>query len=204
MCESSSTGNGLYKEVDMMKKISVFILTMAFSFVLVACGNAEKDNNQAVDEPVTGEKSNGAINDVTTNDVTDQPKGTESTKTEQNNTVANQDDMQKKMGDLEYVDFELGVDYADHQEYEAELEKNSDDSIDAEIEDSLNNVKKKGSEAFNELYPMVKQLTITQQTNKQDAIQEVMKVFNLPKDYTEFEVEIRFKDGTKIEFEDKR
>lgn len=48
----------------------------------------------------------------------------------------------------------------------------------------------------------MKQLTITQQTGKEAAIKEVMKVFDLPTDYTEFELEIRFKDGTKIEFED--
>ncbi|MER2088727.1 MAG: YusW family protein [Sporosarcina sp.] len=184
-----------------MKKISVFILTMAFSFVLVACGNAEKDNGKVVDEPVTDETSKGETNGAT---ATDESQGSESANTEQNTNVANQEDMQKKMDELEYVDFELSVDYANHKEYEAELERNSDNSIKAEIEDSLNKVKKKGSEAFNELYPMVKQLTITQQTNKADAIQEVMSAFDLPKDYTEFEMEIRFNDGTKIEFEDRK
>ena len=96
------------------------------------------------------------------------------------------------------------MDYANNEEYEAELEKNSNNSIEAEIADTLNQVKKKGSDAFNELYPLVKQLTITQETSKEEAIQEVMKVFNLPEDYKEFELEIRFKDGTKIEFEDKK
>lgn len=196
MCKSPSMGNGLYKEVDTMKKISIFILTMALSFVLVACGNAEKNNDKVVDEPITGENSNGDTNGATSTE------GTSSPETEQNTDTVNQDDMQKKMDELGYADFELKLDYANHQEYEAELEKNSDNSIDAEIEDSLNNIKKKGTEAFNELYPLVKQLTITQQTGKEAAIQEVMKVFDLPTDYTEFELEIRFKDGTKIEFED--
>ncbi|NYF25321.1 YusW family protein [Sporosarcina sp. JAI121] len=191
-----------------MKKISVFILTMAFSFVLVACGNAEKDNGKAVDEPVTDETNKGETNGATVpNDTiaTDETQGSESANTEKNMNAANQEDMQKKMDDLEYVDFELSVDYANHhKEYEAELEKNSDNSIKAEIEDSLNKVKKKGTEAFDELYPMVKQLTITQQTSKADAIQEVMSTFDLPNDYTEFEMEIRFNDGTKIEFEDRK
>ena len=108
------------------------------------------------------------------------------------------------MDEIDYADFGLSVDYANHDEYEAELEKNSNNSVEAKIDDSINQVKMKGADAFNELYPLVKQLTITQKTSKEDAIQEVIKVFNLPDDYRELELEVRFKDGTKIEFEDKK
>ena len=76
--------------------------------------------------------------------------------------------------------------------------KNSDNSINAEIEDLLNNIKKKGTEAFNELYPLVKQLIITQQTAKEAAIQVVMKVFDLSIDYTEFEWKSVLKMGRKL------
>lgn len=187
-----------------MKKMNMFISVTALSFVLVACGSNANDNG---DNQVSEESNQGTVNGMSgQNDlsVTNEADKNTDSATEQNVNTSNQDDMQKKMDEIEYADFGLSVDYVRHQEYEAELEKNSDNSVEAEIEDTLNNVKKKGSDAFNELFPLVKQLTITQQTSKADAIQEVMSVFNLPTGYEEFELEIRFKDGTKIEFEDRK
>lgn len=196
-------GNIMYKEVDRMKKMNVFISIVALSFALAACGNANGNGDNRVMEENNQGMANGTSdqNDSTVTNEVDSGTGTS---TEQNVNTSNQVDMQKKMDEIDYADFGLSVDYANHREYEAELEKNSDNSVEAEIDDTLNNVKKKGTDAFNELYPLVKQLTITQQTSKADALQEVMKVFNLPADYQEFEMEVRFKDGTKIEFEDRK
>lgn len=189
-----------------MKKIIVFSFVMALSFVLAACGGKANDN-QVIDKPVTEENNQDAANDAseqTDSSITDGADNNAAATTGQNANTSSQDDMQKKMAEIDYADFGLSVDYASHQEYEAELEKHSNNLVEAEIDDTLTNVKKKGSDAFNELYPLVKQLTITQQTSKADALQEVMKVFNLPSDYKEFELEIRFTDGTKIEFEDRK
>lgn len=180
-----------------MKKMNMVFSVTALSLMLVACGSNANDNKntQGMANETGGQNDSSVPNEGDNN--------TESG-TEQNIKTSNQDEMQRKMDEIDYADFGLSVDYAGHQEYEAELEKNSDNSVEAEIEDSLNNVKKKGTDAFNELYPLVKQLTITQKTSKADVIQEVMNVFNLPADYQEFELEIRFKDGTKIEFEDRK
>src|SRR5690606_42112483 len=109
----------------------------------------------------------------------------------------------QNMDEIDNVEFELEVEYGGDKEYEAELETNSAGTVEAKIEDELNHVEKNGSEAFDELYPLVQKLTITQQTNKDEAIGEVLKTFNLPADYTKFDLEITFKDGTKIEFEDR-
>lgn len=105
---------------------------------------------------------------------------------------------------LAYTDFELSVEYSNHEEYEAELELERDNRVKAEIEDELKGIEIKGPQAFDELYPLVEELTIQQDTSKEDAIQEVLKVFSLEDNYTEFELEIKFKDGTKIEFKDKK
>lgn len=170
-----------------MKKIFLFIALMALTLVVVACGTTKDDDNKVENDPVVD---------------TDGNTGTNSDQTE---NAGNQEDMQSKMDELDYTEFNLSVDYADQREYEAELEKNSDNSIEAEIDDSINNVKKKGTEAFDELYPLVKQLTIVQETTKEEeAINEILKVFNLEDNYSEFDLEITFKDGTKIEFEDKK
>ena len=61
-------------------------------------------------------------------------------KTRIKRTTANQDDMQK-MDEIDYADFGLSVDYANNDEYEAELEKNSNNSVEAKIDDTLNQVK---------------------------------------------------------------
>lgn len=185
-----------------MKKKYTVLFTLAFLLVLAACGNSTKDMDQVNDRPVTEENGN---NSQVGTDITNESGETANTNdTNQNAVVVNQEEMQQKMDELDYADFELAVEYANHQEYEVELEKDSNNSIKAEIEDDLNNIKKKGSDAFNELFPLVQQLTITQQTSKEDAIQEVLATFNLPTDYQEFELDIRFKDGTKLEFEDKK
>ena len=172
-----------------MKKIFLFIALMALTFVVVACGTTKDDDKKVENDPVVD---------------TDGDTGTNSDQTENTGNTGNQEDMQSKMDELDYTEFNLDVDYANQKKYEVELEKNSDNSTEAEIDDSINDVKKKGSEAFDELYPLVKQLTIVQETTKEEAINEVLKVFNLEDNYKEFELEITFTDGTKIEFEDKK
>lgn len=192
-----------------MKKMPITISAMALTLVLGACGTTTKDPDPAVNEPAAGESGQETTNGTagsTDSSVTNTPDTNTGTTTGQNTTAdtVSQEEMQQKMDEIEYAEFSLSVDYANHQEYEAELEKNSNNSVEAEIDDSLNQVKKKGTDAFNELYPLVEQLTITQQTSKADAIQEVMDVFKLTPDYKEFELEIRFKDGKKVEFEDRK
>ena len=190
------------REVDKMKKSYVLSSAIALSLALAACGSTADDKDKVVDKPITEESNQGTTNGTdgqTDSSVTDHAD-------ENSGTVTGQDaaDATKKMDEIDYADFGLSVNYANNDEYEAELEKNSDNSVEAKIDDSLNQVKMKGADAFNELYPLVKQLTITQKTSKEDAIKEVIKVFNLPDDYKKLELEIRFKDGTKIEFEDKK
>ena len=211
MCKLPWEGNTVYREVVKMKKSYVLSSAIALSLALAACGTAADDTDNAVDESITEESNQGTAtrtDSQTDSSVTDEVEPTSGTANEQDTnsgaTTSNQDDMQQKMDEIDYADFGLSVDYANNDEYEAELEKNSNNSVEAEIDDSLNQVKMKGADAFNELYPLVKQLTITQKTSKEDAIKEVIKVFNLPDDYRELELEIRFKDGTKIEFEDKK
>lgn len=204
-----------------MKKLYMLIALMVLALTVAACGTTNENDNlpqsndtvetdpvepaeptePAGEDPATGSEGTDTTEGV---DGTEGTGGDTGTNAAQNGEVSNQEDMQAKMDELTYADFELEVDYADHKEYEAELEKSSNNTVKAEIEDDLNNTKKKGTEAFNELYPLVQQLTIDGQTSQDDAIKEVLEVFNLPADYKEFDLEIRLKDGTKIEFEDRK
>lgn len=178
-----------------MKKILIFISMVGLSLALVACGGTKEKEVPPVQEKPATEQNQSNNTDVT---------GTDVNQNDVDSEVVDLADAGQKMDALEYVDFTLEVEYADRKEYDVDLEKNSDNSVDAEIKDSINNVMAKGTDAFNELYPLVEKLTINKETPKADAISEALKVFNLDEAYHKFEMDITFKDGTKIEFEDKK
>lgn len=175
-----------------MKKKNTFIFAVACSIFLVACGNNTKE-----EKPLTDENGTNAIEEPKTEGQVQNGTG-ENTELQTNGV--NQDDMSTKMDDLNYASFDLEIEYPNNKGYEAELERTSNNTIEAKIEDSLNNLEKKGSEAFDELYPLVKKLDITQQTTKDEAVEEVIATFGLPKDFKKFELEFTLKDGTKVEF----
>ncbi|MCR1834787.1 YusW family protein [Oceanobacillus caeni] len=182
-----------------MKRIlflaSIFILALT----LVACGGNNNDNNDTT-------TNQGA--DVTNNENQDTNEADDKAGNDTNDTATNNnngtEDMRAKMDELNYDDFELSVKYDGDKEYEASLEKNQDGSVEADLEDEINGVDIHGQEAFDEVYPKVKELTIEQNTNKDDAIQQALDAFSLESNYKEIELEIKFKDGTKIEFKDNK
>lgn len=182
-----------------MKRIlflaSIFILALT----LVACGGNNNDNNDTT-------TNQGA--DVTNNENQDTNEADDKAGNDTNDTATNNnngtEDMRAKMDELNYDDFELSVKYDGDKEYEASLEKNQDGSVEADLEDEINGVHINGQEAFDEIYPNVKKLTIKQDTSKEDAIQQALDAFSLETNYKEMELEIKFKDSTKIEFKDKK
>ena len=183
----------------MMKKIVSFMAVIGLSMILVACGSTDNDETTVQKNPKPVENSNEGTEETSVNE-----SNQNSTEDGQNSVGGTQDEMFKQMGDIDYAEFTLEVEYADQTEYEAELEENSNNSVETEIKDSINNVNLSGAEAFDELYPLVKELTINQQTVKEEAISETLKVFSLDETYHKFELELTFKDGTKIEFEDRK
>lgn len=188
-----------------MKRNSLFTLLLLFSLILAACGNTNDSNNAediletpAVDmeNEDTVEKDESKEDEAA--DVTDEGEVTEEMDASDN------EDMSKKMDEIDYQEFELDVEYANDDEFEVELEHKSNGTVKAKIEDGVNNLEKYDESAFNDLYPIVSQLSITQETTKEEAIQEVLTAFSLNDNYKDFELEIKFKDGTKIEFEDEQ
>lgn len=183
-----------------MKRFYLIATMLVLSLIIAACGQSNDPGNlDSSNDGTTGEQGDntGVQNNegnVTDNDVTDD--------SQTEDPAANADDRVQKMESLEYIDFELDVKYNNDQDYEADLELENN-RVEAKIEDDLNGTEIKGDGAFDELYPLVEQLTIDQNTSKEDVITQVLDVFDLPSDYTEFELEIKFKDGTKIEFNDR-
>lgn len=199
-------GKHLYSTLGgfIMKKNLLFTLLLSFSLVLAACGNNNESNNEedTLETPIVEpEEETVEQDEPIEEEVTDVPEEGEVT---DNANASNDDDMARMMDKIDYQEFELEVEYPNDGEYEIEIEHRKDDTVKAKIEDEVNNIEKYDEAAFNDLYPLVSQLTITQQTTKEEAIQETLAIFNLSEDYEKFELEIKFKDGTKIEFESKK
>ena len=76
--------------------------------------------------------------------------------------------------------------------------------MEAKVEDDLNNAFLQGKDAFDHIFERAKKLEITNESSDQDVIKQVLQSFDLPKDYTEFEIEITFNDGKKLDVEDRK
>lgn len=186
-----------------MKKIMMFLGAISIALFMTAC-----DDNNANDDQSAAENDNGNINDQSDADQNDNSNADNDNAVNDNNNANNEDtdandDMQKKMDELPYAEIELEVDYGKNNEYEAEIEQDEGRPIEAEVEDEVNDVYLKGEEAFDELYPKVKALSIDKDTDKDDAIKDALETFDLDEDYEKFEIEITFNDGSELEYEDK-
>lgn len=177
-----------------MKKTALLIGSLMLIIFLAACGS-DDDNDKAPND--TKQDTEESDNSNQKDEKADEEDSDSS------NQANSEEDMKTKMDKLDYTEIELEVDYGKNKEYEIELEQDENETIKAKIEDDINDEFLKDSEAFNKLYPMVKKLSIDQDTNKEDAIKDVLDVFDLEDDYDEFELDITFNDGEELKFEDK-
>ncbi|AOV07118.1 YusW family protein [Sporosarcina ureilytica] len=191
-----------------MKKTFLFISLFVMSLFVVACGTTtNKINEKPADNQVIEDNNNAGTNgnngNTGTNGSEAGAEGTNNNSGQQSGS--NGSDEVAKMDALDYQEFSLDIDYGNHKDYEVELDREDDNNrVEAKLEDDMNGIKIRGSEAFNEIYPLVEQLTITRDTTKEEAIKEVLDVFKQDANYQKLELEITFKDGTKIEFEDRK
>ena len=188
---------------ESMKKLLTLWSVLILAIFLAACddqGNETNDTagNNAGEETTedtnntTEDEDNEAGDNETPSDNTDVPDEAQS-----------QDDMKNMMAALDFNEIEIEISYGKDQEYEAEIEHHDNGDIEAEVEDEINGVDLNNDlEAFNHLYPYVKQLEITPDSEKQEVIDQVLNVFELVNDYEKFEIEFTFEDGKKLSFED--
>lgn len=187
-----------------MRKLYLVTIILVLSLVIAACG--ENNNSEESDNNTNGVTTNDREqNDNTSTENNDSNVADNDVIDENNQTEIpedNSDDQVQKMESLDYIDFELDVKYNNDQEYEVDLELENS-YVEAKLEDDLNGTEIAGDAAFDEIYPLVEQLTIDQDTSTDDAITQVLDAFDLPTDYEKFELEIKFKDGTKKKYDDR-
>lgn len=99
----------------------------------------------------------------------------------------------------QFASFDLDVDYPNNNSYEVDYD-NKNNEKEAEIKDERNNSLLKEDKAFEQLRPIFEQLTFDQTTADKDVISEVLKAFNLNNDFTKFELDVEFPDGTEKEY----
>ncbi|WP_039041475.1 YusW family protein [Sporosarcina sp. ZBG7A] len=183
----------------MRKSASIAGSVLATALLLGACGNndtnTEKDTTTSTEDTTT---ESGTANDESTNKNT-------SSGTSDSSTASDSDQgyMKEKMDKLTYDEFELEVDYGKNKEYEIEIEQDNG-KVESTVEDELSNSNLHGREAFDEIYPRLEKLDITETTSKEQAIQQALEAFDLKDDYVKFDIEITMPDGQKIQFEDKK
>ncbi|REB08008.1 hypothetical protein DVB69_08525 [Sporosarcina sp. BI001-red] len=186
----------------MRKSASIAGSILATALLLGACGNNDtstEKNTTGTEDTTTG---SGTVNDESANKSS---SDTNDSSTTNNSTVSDSDQnyMKEKMDKLTYDEFELEVDYGKDKEYEIEIEQDNG-KVESTVEDELSNTNLKGREAFDEIYPKLEKLDITETTSKEQAIQQALDAFNLKDDYVKFDIEITMPDGQKIQFEDKK
>ena len=98
-----------------------------------------------------------------------------------------------------FNEFSLDVDYSATSSYEASYD-NENNKTEAEIDDTVNNEKLTGDDAFSKLDPMLKSLTFDANTSNDDVIAQVLSAFGLEDNYTKFDLDVRFNDGTEKEY----
>lgn len=97
--------------------------------------------------------------------------------------------------------FDLGIDTVNKQDaIEASLDLDVSE-VEAEYKDKLNDIKLSGDMAFSELQPIFKELGLTKDMTREEVIEKVSKAFGA-EDYAEFDLEIKFTDGSEQEFSD--
>lgn len=152
--------------------------------------------------------ANGNNLNATVNETTNEMEGvSRHSGLDETNLVLNQEDeeyMKAKMDALNFSDISVEVNYADNKEYEFEIDQEPNKPIEVEVDNELANVFLKGRAAFDVIYPNLEKLNVQSDTRETEIIENILTAFDLPTDYVKIEVEIRFNDGKKIDFEHRK
>ncbi len=159
-----------------MKKRTAFFVVFFSLVLLTGCNKAKEDSNAPTNTPTNVDDTEEIVTDTTIN-------------TENN--------------PFNFTHFSLDVEYANAQKFEAEF-KNEASAVEAEFEDHIQNEHLKGNAAYEKLEPYLASLTFDSSTQDSDVISQVLKAFNLSEDYVEFDLDVRFNDGTNKEYKLKK
>lgn len=99
-----------------------------------------------------------------------------------------------------FTQFDLSIDIDGKDAIDADYDVETK-QIEAELENKLREVKLKDKEAIDELHLLFMDIRLTSETTKEEAIDRILEWFEID-DYSKFELDVEFDDGTKLDFED--
>jgi len=171
-----------------MKQILFIFLSVFCISSLTACGEQTNETDNNTDQKNVTQNYNGKITHISNSNPLQK--------------THEQYEMQSQMAKLDFSEIDLEISYGEQKEYEAEINHDNSGLIGGKVDDDINNEQLSGKVAFDNIYPKVEKLIISKDTNKKNAIDQILKSFDLPADYNKFELEIVFNDGTKMEYVD--
>ena len=193
---NETIGNTILGRMVKMKRIKMFIVVFGLLAALTACGN----NNSNV----PNDNNDGVHTENTSNNRDVGTRTSDGDRVADKYTSQVEDEMRAKMDELGFSEISVEVKYNNDQEYEAEIDQDKNEPIRGKVDDELNGVLLRGGEAFNHIIDRAEKLNLSSESNDQEVIKQVLEVFDLPKDYVEFEFEIEYNDGKKLEVEDRK
>ena len=104
-------------------------------------------------------------------------------------------------GKLPYLEFELEIE-SDYRELSVEFEqKRYGIYAEVEIEENGKEIELEGSAALDYLLPILKNLDINASMPRKTIVEKVLTAFGWEEDYDDFEIEVKFADGSYIDFD---
>ncbi|GGA71369.1 YusW family protein [Ornithinibacillus halotolerans] len=183
-----------------MKILNLVLYATVILLILSGCNDEDKVTNPPDNAPVEDNSQNNVSDDSTSdttndNNTTNDDNNTTTENDATNDSVNNQEDESM----FNFTSFDLDIEYSNNKDFDVDYE-NERDGMEAEIKDNLNNEKLSGDEAFERLKPIFEKMTFNKDTDNAEVISEVLNAFNLNDDYVEFELEVKFLDGTEKEY----
>lgn len=177
--------------------LAIFILLLGIFSACASNANNDTDSDDTATEEITEEMNNdnGVLDDDDDNvDSTNVPN-------------VNEDDeyIESQMKNLNFTEIEIDISYGEDRDFELSIDRDDDTGrYEIEIEDDINNTLFKGREALDQIFPRLETLEITKDSEDMDVIEQVLNAFDLPDDYHEFDIEVIFDDGSRIDFEHRK
>ncbi len=98
-----------------------------------------------------------------------------------------------------FTDFELEIDVDGKDAIDTDFDVNK--KAEAEFENRLEGIDVEGEDAMNELNKLFVNITLTKETPKEEVMEEILKHFNID-DYTKFDLDVIFDDGTHLKIDE--
>lgn len=178
-----------------MMKMKRSLIISLILIGLIGCGTTNNEQAENINEQSINERDENV----------DEQQTNEQEKEAPNDAMnPDQDFIVSQMERVPFTEFELEIEYNNDIEYEVDIDRKSNGHYKIKLEDDVNNVHLTNREAFEHLYPMISMLTITNDSETDDVIDDVLNVFDLTDDFSKFNLEIKFNDGIEREYKVKR